>query len=100
MTATPRRLTGFLPRRAYAVALLLTAGAVWLYAHEGHAPISTRGVVVDPEHGVVGLGKEAQAALGVETAAVTTRPVPESVLGYVTLETPWPLRGFASARLP
>ena len=90
----------FRSRRVYAVALLLSVGAVWLYAHEGHAPISTKGVMVDPEAGVVGLGREAQAALGIETAPVTTTPVPESVLAYVTLETPWPRRAFASARLP
>jgi RND family efflux transporter MFP subunit len=92
-------LTGSRSRRAYAVALLLSVGAVWLYAHEGHAPISTTGVVVDPEHGVVGLGREAQAALGVETAPVTETPVPETVLGYATLETPWPRRAYASTRL-
>lgn len=91
--------TGFRSRRVYAVALLLSVGAVWLYAHEGHAPISTKGVMVDPEAGVVGLGREAQAALGIETAPVTATPVPESVLAYVALETPWPRRAFASAKL-
>ncbi|HVK15630.1 MAG TPA: efflux RND transporter periplasmic adaptor subunit [Fimbriiglobus sp.] len=98
--STVRLPSGFRSRRVYAVALLLSVGAVWLYAHEGHAPISTKGVMVDPESGVVGLGREAQAALGIETAPVTENPVPESVLGYVTLETPWPRRAFASARLP
>ncbi|HET6572951.1 MAG TPA: efflux RND transporter periplasmic adaptor subunit [Fimbriiglobus sp.] len=90
---------GFTTRRAVAFLLLLSAGAAWLYAHEGHAATSTKGVTVDPEAGVVGLGREAQAALGTETAPVTAAPVPESVLGTVTLETPWPRRAFASAKL-
>jgi RND family efflux transporter MFP subunit len=89
----------FRSRRVYAVSLVLTVGTVWLYAHEGHAPISTKGVMVDPESGVIGLGREAQTALGVETAPVTETPVPDTVLAYVTLETPWQRRAFASARL-
>jgi cobalt-zinc-cadmium efflux system membrane fusion protein len=100
MTAAPRRRTGFRSRRAYALFLLLTAGAAWLYAHEGHAPIATRGVMVDPEAGIVGLGREAREALGVLTAPVTHQPVPETLLAYATLEAPWPRRAFASARLP
>lgn len=92
--------TGFTTRRVAAFLLLLSIGAAWLYAHEGHAPITSKGVMVDTEAGVIGLGREAQAALGVESAVVTEEPVPESVLGYVTLETPWSRRAFASAKLP
>jgi RND family efflux transporter MFP subunit len=92
--------TALRPRRAWAFLLLLTAGAAILYAHEGHDAIPTRGLHVDQAAGIVGLGREAHQALGVETAPVTDAPVPETVLAYVTLEAPWPGRGFASARLP
>ena len=41
-----------------------------LHAHEGHAPLPSKGVQVDVVKGLITLSPEAQKALGLQTAAV------------------------------
>ena len=77
-------------RQSAAVAIVLILGAASHgLAHEGHAPLPSKGVLVDAEKGMVILSGQAQRALGVQTAEVDLRPLEERVLAYATLETPW-----------
>jgi cobalt-zinc-cadmium efflux system membrane fusion protein len=85
---------------AGALVVLLTAGVAWLWAHEGHAPLPTKGAQVDVEKGQVVLSREAREALGVQTAEVELRPVEDKVLAYATLVAPWPQHAFVATRLP
>lgn len=83
-----------------ALGLLLTAAATWLWAHEGHAPLPTRGAQVDVAKGQVILSSEARDTLGVQTAEVGPRSIEESIFAYATLGTPWNRHAYVSARLP
>jgi RND family efflux transporter MFP subunit len=85
---------------AAAVILLLTAAVIWLWAHEGHAPLPTKGAQVDIAKGQVILSAEARSALDVQTAEVDLRPVEERVLAYATLVAPWQKHAFVTVRLP
>jgi membrane fusion protein, heavy metal efflux system len=80
--------------------LVLTAAAGWLWAHEGHTPLPTRGAQVDVARGQVILSREAREALDVQTAAVETRPVEERLLAYAALAAPWQQHAFVTSRLP
>src|SRR5579885_800732 len=82
-----------------ALVALLTAAAAWLWAHEGHDVLPTRGVSVDPGKGIVLLSPEARAALGVETAEVRRLALEDRIPGQVTLIAPWQRHAFATARL-
>lgn len=95
---TPQR-SPFLAR-AGALVVLLTAAVTWLWAHEGHAPLPTRGAQVDVEKGHIVLSREARAALDVQSTEVAERSLPETVLAYAALVTPWQQHAFASSRLP
>lgn len=83
-----------------AVLLLLTAAVTWLWAHEGHAPLPTKGAQVDAEKGRIVLSPEAREALDVQTAEVEPRPVEEKALAYATLVAPWQKHAFVTTRLP
>ena len=68
--------------------LLLTAAATWLWAHEGQAPLPSKGARVDVAEGQVILSRETREALDVQTAEVKSRPVEERLLAYATLVAP------------
>ena len=85
---------------AVASACLLTAGVAALFAHEGHAPLPTRGVQVDAARGHLLLTADARDGLGVTTAEVEARAVEGRVLAYATVVVPWTRHGFATSRLP
>lgn len=80
--------------------VLLTAAITWVWAHEGHKPLPTKGAVVDVEKGQVTLTRDARDALDVQTAEVQLRPVEEKVLAYATLVAPWQQHAFVTSRLP
>jgi len=86
-----KRLTGFL----LTVALL----RISVYAHEGHAPLPTKGTLVDLKEGTVFLTREARDALGVKTAEVDLQPAEKGILAYATLESPWTKHAFATSRV-
>ncbi|HEV7280529.1 MAG TPA: efflux RND transporter periplasmic adaptor subunit [Pirellulaceae bacterium] len=69
------------------------------FAHEGHAPLPTKGVLVDQEKGTIVLSGEARDALAVETVEAVMRPSEESVLAYAALQTPWTSHALASSRV-
>lgn len=86
-------------RAALVVGLLLTVAVGWLLAHEGHVALPSRGAKVDPDKGTLILTKESRDALDVDAVEVARQPLPEAVLAYATLETPWQRHAFASSRL-
>jgi RND family efflux transporter MFP subunit len=83
-----------------ALGILLTAAATWLWAHEGHAPLPTKGAQVDVARGQVILSGDARDALGVQTAEVGPRAIESSIFAYATLATPWHQHAYVSSRLP
>lgn len=101
MTAVLNKIRSRLSRRsALALAILLTVGVTVLLAHEGHAPLPTKGVQVDAARGHLLLTPAARDALAVTTAEVEVRSVEGAILAYATVELPWTHHGFATARLP
>src|SRR5262249_9937413 len=97
------RLTAQRPLPAAAAAALivvLTAAVAWLWAHEGHQPLPTKGAQVDTAKGQITLSRAAREALDVQTAEVELRPVAERVLAYATLQAPWQRHAYATTRLP
>src|SRR5690349_7738557 len=66
---------------ASAAAIMLAFGSIVL-AHEGHAPLPTKGAEVDVDKGLATLSADARDALGVETAEVVEGQAPERVMAY------------------
>lgn len=86
-------------RAALAAACVLTVGVTVLLAHEGHAPLPTKGVQVDVARGHLLLTPAARDGLAVTTADVEVRAVEGKFLAYAAVELPWTHHGFATARL-
>jgi cobalt-zinc-cadmium efflux system membrane fusion protein len=85
---------------AIALFLLMTVAVTWLWAHEGHAPLPTRGVQVDADKGTITLSPEARSILDVRTDEVRPRVADDRVLAYATLVAPWQQHAFVSTRMP
>src|SRR5688500_16785657 len=85
--------------RWLALAALVTAAVSWALAHEGHAPLPTRGATVDVANGHVVLTAESREALDVRTAEVARRPLEDTLLAYATLVAPWKKHAFVASRL-
>ena len=79
---------------------LLTIAATVLLAHEGHAPLPTKGVLVDVARGHVLLTPTSRNSLAVTTAEVEIKQVEGRFLAYAVVELPWRNHGFATAGLP
>src|SRR5262249_48951908 len=88
-------------RRATTVAfaLLLSAAALWLWAHEGHAPLPTRGASVDPATGVIVLSPSARTALDVQTAEAKLQTLEERIIAPATVVAPWQLYAYPTSRI-
>jgi RND family efflux transporter MFP subunit len=99
MTAVSRA-QAFARSRWGALAALLTVGAAVVLAHEGHAPLPTKGAQVDPEKGYLLLTADARSAVDVDTALVEPHLVEEKVLAYAVVSAPWRNHGFVTAQLP
>lgn len=95
-----RHARAFARGRWGAIAALLTVGAVVLYAHEGHAPLPTKGAQADPETGHLLLTADARSAVDVDTAPVETMVVEDRILADATVAAPWRNHAYATARLP
>lgn len=66
-------------------------------AHEGHAPLPTRGASVDPATGVIRLSREAASTLDVQTVEAVPREVGDSWFAYARLVSPWNGRALVSS---
>lgn len=94
----PKKRPFRLARRAALLSLLAVA-VTWLYAHEGHVALPSRGAHVDAAKGTIILSRESRDALDVRSAEISTESIPESVLAYATIVSPWQRHAFASSRL-
>lgn len=65
--------------------------------HEGHAPLPSKGTLVDVEKGTIVLSRQAQHALRVETAEVAAHKLEHRNLAYALLEAPWGRHAFAAS---
>jgi RND family efflux transporter MFP subunit len=78
---------------------LLTVAAVWLWAHEGHQALPTRGASVDAASGLVVLGPEGRQALAVEVAEVTAGALDGELVASAAVVAPWQRHAHASTPL-
>lgn len=85
--------------RLLGLGVLLTAAASYLWAHEGHATLTARGVAVDAAGGRVTLAPEVVRALGLRTVEVRKRPWEERLVAPARAVSPWDRRAFASVRV-
>ena len=86
-------------RLSAAMAFLAAVSLDTATAHDGHAPLPTKGVQVDVEKGLITLSPEARKSLGLQTAVVEQRALEEKALAYATLVTPWQQQYFVSSQL-
>ncbi len=82
-----------------AALVVLLATAAWLWAHEGHAPLPTKGVAIDIDQGQVVLSPEAREGLGVETADARLVAIEETLSMPTVVVSPWQKHAHASARV-
>jgi cobalt-zinc-cadmium efflux system membrane fusion protein len=78
----------------------LTVAVTWVLAHEGHAPLPSKGARVDVAKGQLTLSSAARAALDVTTAEVVARPIIQGFLAYATVVSPWQKHALATSPLP
>ncbi len=90
--------SGSLKRVCLFLAIALTPFQV--RAHEGHAPLPSKGVEVDVQRGSVLLTQPARDALGVETAEVSLESGEVRVLAYARLVSPWQQHAYIAAQIP
>lgn len=94
------------PRGLAAVLLVVWSWALGSWtssptlAHEGHAPLPTKGVQVDVAKGLVTLSPEAQAALALQLTQAEPGQLRQTALAYARLVVPWQQQHFVSSRLP
>lgn len=82
-----------------ALAALGTVTAAWVWAHEGHAPLPTRGAAVDVARGQITLTPKAVQALGVQSAAVRPQALAERIVAPAVLVAPWQGYAYATSRI-
>ncbi len=83
-----------------ALGLLVTVAVTWLWAHEGHAPLPTKGIQVDAAKGTMLLLPDARKVLDLSAETVKPLAVKDEILAYATLVAPWRQHAFVSTRLP
>lgn len=67
------------------------------FGHEGHAPLPSKGALIDVAQGTIVLSPQAQHALRVETAEVVSRRPERRNLAYAVLMAPWDRHAFAAS---
>lgn len=80
------------------VVLALSSTHRMAWAHEGHAPLPTKGAQIDIAKGIITLSPEAQRTLAVKTADVELLQPNEKLLAYATIVAPWQQHAFATSR--
>jgi RND family efflux transporter MFP subunit len=93
----------FITARRAAVVVTLTVAAVWLWAHEGHDSLPTKGAtpLKDSDGNVTGvvLAPESLRALDVHTADVTAGGLDEHLSAPATVIAAWQGHAFVTSRL-
>ncbi len=84
--------------RVAALAAALTIASVAI-AHDGHAPLLTRGATIDPATGVLRLSREARDILDLRTSEVAERPGESRWFAYATIQSPWNSHALVSPQL-
>jgi RND family efflux transporter MFP subunit len=87
------------PAKAASVLGLLTITATWLWAHEGHQALPTKGAQVDAVKGQINLSPDARSALDVKTEEVGVRHLEERLTLPALLVAPWQGRAVVTTRL-
>jgi membrane fusion protein, heavy metal efflux system len=87
-------------RRILALLTLLSVAAVYLWAHEGHQALPTKGIVGPDARGKIALSAEARAALGVQTAEVKLQELDDQIAAPAQVVAPWQRQAYATTRLP
>lgn len=85
-------------RAAICIVLALSHAPGKVSAHEGHAPLPTKGAQIDVVKGIITLSPEAQRTLAVKTADVELQQPNEKLLAYAMLVAPWQQHAFATSR--
>ena len=80
--------------------VLLAHGGRQTSAHEGHAPLPTKGAQIDTAKGQLILSREARETLDIRTGEVELQPVEARLMAYAALTAPWTQHAFATTRLP
>lgn len=70
-----------------------------VFAHEGHRPLPTRGMEVNPETGRMVLTKSARTTLDVQTVEVGPRDVTPELVAYGSVVAPWDRHALVSSPL-
>ncbi len=68
-------------------------------AHEGHAALPSKGVLVDAKNQRVSLATNSRIALGIETDEVSFGAIPTSMICSASIELPWNQHAFVSSPL-
>ncbi len=84
-------------KTCWLVLICLCSEYVW--AHEGHKPLPTRGMEVNTETGKMVLTRSARTILDVQTDEVRPQTVSQSLLAYGTLVSPWNHHALVSSPL-
>jgi membrane fusion protein, heavy metal efflux system len=85
--------------RYLSLLVFLTVAAAWLWAHEGHQVLPTRGAAVDVERGLITLSAKAVQALGVQSERIRAQSLEERIVAPAVLVAPWQGYAFATSRI-
>lgn len=77
----------------------LTAIGPSSFAHDGHAPLLTRGASLDPATGTLRLSREARQTLDLRTEEVQQQSLTGRWFAYATVESPWNATAYISPLL-
>jgi len=84
------------------VCILAFIASSWsdVEAHEGHAPLPSKGAVVDLDRGLIQLSRKSREALDIATTPIQQRSSIDSLLASATVVSSPTGRAFAASRLP
>lgn len=83
----------------FGLTLLISSIGLHAFAHEGHQPLPTKGVLVDTKIGQITLSGQARAAIGLQSQEVIEGTVASTLRVYAEAVTPWQAKAFGSAQI-
>lgn len=86
-------------RRSLSLAVLGAVSATWLLAHEGHQPLSGRGVTVHATPPGLTLGPEVEEALGLEMTEVVRGALAQRLRASAQVVAAWDGRAYGTTRI-